>query len=54
VVAGGTSSISPVRLDGQAALRACIISYRTTVQDIDRLVSALPEARTARADLAAG
>ncbi|WP_433466279.1 pyridoxal phosphate-dependent decarboxylase family protein [Spirillospora sp. CA-128828] len=45
VVGGGRAWISPVRLDGRAALRACVISHRTTLQDVEELVRAANEAR---------
>ncbi|WP_255275976.1 pyridoxal phosphate-dependent decarboxylase family protein [Actinomadura madurae] len=45
VVTGGRAWISPVRLDGRAALRACVISHRTTPADIDELVHAVNDAR---------
>ncbi|MHA6626580.1 pyridoxal phosphate-dependent decarboxylase family protein [Pseudonocardia sichuanensis] len=45
VVRGGTSWISPVRVAGRPALRACITSHRTTSTDVDRLVDALRHAR---------
>ncbi|MFB9835825.1 pyridoxal phosphate-dependent decarboxylase family protein [Actinoallomurus acaciae] len=45
VVAGGRAWISPVTLDGRAALRACVISHRTTTADIDALVHAVNDAR---------
>jgi glutamate/tyrosine decarboxylase-like PLP-dependent enzyme len=45
VVQGGTSWISPVRVAGRPALRACVTSYRTTSADVDRLVEALHRAR---------
>lgn len=45
IVAGGRAWISPVTLDGRAALRACVISHRTTTADIDALVHAVNDAR---------
>jgi glutamate/tyrosine decarboxylase-like PLP-dependent enzyme len=45
VVDGGRAWISPVRLNGRAALRACVISHRTTTADIDELVRVLNDAR---------
>ncbi|WP_033330279.1 MULTISPECIES: pyridoxal phosphate-dependent decarboxylase family protein [Actinomadura] len=45
VVTGGRAWISPVRLDGRAALRACVISHRTAPADIDELVQAVNDAR---------
>ncbi|WP_433476210.1 pyridoxal phosphate-dependent decarboxylase family protein [Spirillospora sp. CA-142024] len=45
VVGGGRAWISPVRLDGRAALRACVISHRTTLQDVEELVRAANDAR---------
>lgn len=47
VVDGGRAWISPVRLNGRAALRACVISLRTTPADIDELVRAVHDARNA-------
>lgn len=47
VVAGGRAWISPVRVNGRAALRACVISLRTTPADIDALVRAVHDARDA-------
>ncbi|TDD32205.1 pyridoxal-dependent decarboxylase [Actinomadura sp. KC06] len=45
VVGSGRAWISPVRLAGRAALRACVISHRTTPSDIDELVQAVNDAR---------
>ncbi|MFG2003946.1 pyridoxal phosphate-dependent decarboxylase family protein [Spirillospora sp. NPDC048911] len=45
VVQSGSAWISPVRLNGHAALRACVISHRTTPADIDALVQAVNDAR---------
>lgn len=45
VVGSGRAWISPVRLDGRAALRACVISHRTTLADVGGLVDAVIEAR---------
>ncbi|GAA4240181.1 aminotransferase class I/II-fold pyridoxal phosphate-dependent enzyme [Actinomadura meridiana] len=45
VVGGGRAWISPVRLNGRAALRACVISHRTTPADVDELVHAVNDAR---------
>ncbi|WP_084262351.1 pyridoxal phosphate-dependent decarboxylase family protein [Actinomadura formosensis] len=45
VVGGGRAWISPVRLNGRAALRACVISHRTTSADVEDLVHAVNEAR---------
>jgi hypothetical protein len=50
VVEGGRAWISPVRLNGRAALRACVISHRTTQADIDELVRAVNNAREAVGD----
>jgi glutamate/tyrosine decarboxylase-like PLP-dependent enzyme len=47
VVRGGRAWISPVDLSGRAALRACVISHRTTPADVDDLVEAVGEARKA-------
>ncbi|WP_301174627.1 pyridoxal phosphate-dependent decarboxylase family protein [Actinomadura geliboluensis] len=47
VVEGGRAWISPVRLAGRAALRACVISHRTAPADVDELVRAVGEARAA-------
>ena len=33
--------MSPVSVNGREAIRACITSFRTTEQDIDRIVEAL-------------
>lgn len=44
VIAAGAGWISPVRLDGRPAVRACITSHRTTTRDVDRLVLALRDA----------
>ncbi|WP_149261897.1 pyridoxal-dependent decarboxylase [Actinomadura sp. K4S16] len=46
VVESGRAWISPVRLDGRAALRACVISHRTTAEDVEDLVDAVNKART--------
>jgi aromatic-L-amino-acid decarboxylase len=45
VVDSGSAWISPVRLDRRAALRACVISFRTSRADIDDLVRAVNHAR---------
>ncbi|GAA2628791.1 pyridoxal-dependent decarboxylase [Actinomadura fulvescens] len=45
VVRSGRAWISPVRLNGRAALRACVISHRTTSADVDDLVQAVNDAR---------
>ncbi|WUH98722.1 pyridoxal-dependent decarboxylase [Spirillospora sp. NBC_00431] len=45
VVGSGRAWISPVRLDGRAALRACVISHRTTSADVEELVQAVNDAR---------
>ncbi|NKZ02221.1 pyridoxal phosphate-dependent decarboxylase family protein [Actinomadura latina] len=45
VVQSGRAWISPVRLNGRAALRACLISHRTTAADVEELVRAVGEAR---------
>jgi hypothetical protein len=48
VVASGRAWISTVRLaDRHPALRACITNYRTGPGDVDALVDALEEARSA-------
>jgi glutamate/tyrosine decarboxylase-like PLP-dependent enzyme len=47
VVGSGRAWISPVRLDGRAALRACVISFRTSRADIDELVHTVNHARAA-------
>ena len=45
VVRSGEAWISSVILpDGRAALRACISSFRTTEEDLDRLIAALDRA----------
>ncbi|TDC54458.1 pyridoxal-dependent decarboxylase [Actinomadura sp. KC345] len=49
VVESGRAWISPVRLDGRAALRACVISHRTTPEDLNELVQAVNDARKAAA-----
>ncbi|TDC82249.1 pyridoxal-dependent decarboxylase [Actinomadura sp. 7K507] len=49
VVESGRAWISPVRLDGRAALRACVISHRTRSADMDDLVLAVNDARKAAA-----
>ncbi|AXK32137.1 hypothetical protein DVA86_05175 [Streptomyces armeniacus] len=45
VVGSGRAWISTVRLDGRAALRACVISFRTGRTDIDELVRAVNDTR---------
>jgi glutamate/tyrosine decarboxylase-like PLP-dependent enzyme len=47
VVQSGRAWISPVNLSGRAALRACVISHRTTAADIEELVQAVGDARKA-------
>jgi glutamate/tyrosine decarboxylase-like PLP-dependent enzyme len=46
VVEGGSAWISTVRLDRRAALRACVISFRTSRADIHDLVRAVKRARS--------
>ncbi|NGO08514.1 pyridoxal-dependent decarboxylase [Streptomyces sp. HC44] len=46
VVDSGRAWISTVRLNGRAALRACVISFRTSHADIDELVHAVNHARS--------
>lgn len=41
----GRAWISPVNLNGRPALRACVISHRTTPADIEDLVQAVGDAR---------
>ncbi|MGI5170576.1 pyridoxal phosphate-dependent decarboxylase family protein [Spirillospora sp. CA-253888] len=50
VVESGRAWISPVRLDGRAALRACVISHRTTPADVDDLVQAVNDVRKGQRD----
>ncbi|MGH3327473.1 MAG: pyridoxal phosphate-dependent decarboxylase family protein [Streptomycetales bacterium] len=45
VVDSGQAWISAARLDGRPALRACVISFRTTEADIELLISAVESAR---------
>ncbi|TDD74266.1 pyridoxal-dependent decarboxylase [Actinomadura darangshiensis] len=45
VVRGGRAWISPVNLGGRPALRACVISHRTTLKDVEALVQAVNAAR---------
>ncbi|MFC4052845.1 pyridoxal phosphate-dependent decarboxylase family protein [Actinomadura syzygii] len=45
VVEGGRAWISPVELAGRPALRACVISHRTTSADVEELVRAVNDAR---------
>lgn len=45
VVEGGAAWISPVRPAGRAALRACVISLRTTAEDVTTLVDAVERSR---------
>ena len=45
VVQAGEAWISTVSLRGQTAIRACVISHRTSDDDLTRLVAALGEAR---------
>ncbi|MGH3459721.1 pyridoxal phosphate-dependent decarboxylase family protein [Aeromicrobium sp.] len=45
VVAGGQAWISPVRVGRHSALRACVISHRTTAADIEQLLTAVDSAR---------
>jgi glutamate/tyrosine decarboxylase-like PLP-dependent enzyme len=47
VEASGDAWISVARLDGRPALRACIISHRTTEADVDALCDSLERARGA-------
>lgn len=49
VVSSGAAWVSAVRVAGRPAVRACIISHRTTEDDVDALVSALGETRAALA-----
>ncbi|TDB80841.1 pyridoxal-dependent decarboxylase [Actinomadura sp. KC216] len=45
VVGGGRAWISPVKVAGRAALRACVISHRTAPSDVDELVHAVNDAK---------
>ncbi|MFI0405987.1 pyridoxal phosphate-dependent decarboxylase family protein [Actinomadura sp. 3N508] len=45
VVGSGRAWISPVKVAGRAALRACVISHRTTPADVGELVQAVNDAR---------
>lgn len=47
IVNGGEAWLSTVALRGRPVLRACVTSYETTEQDINGLVAALGDARTA-------
>jgi glutamate/tyrosine decarboxylase-like PLP-dependent enzyme len=47
VVGSGRAWVSPVALAGQPAIRTCVISYRSTADDVDALVEALGAARAA-------
>lgn len=47
VVNEGSAWISTVQLDGRLAVRACVISHRTTDEDVGALVDALGRARSA-------
>ncbi|MEV0592008.1 pyridoxal phosphate-dependent decarboxylase family protein [Nonomuraea cavernae] len=47
VVRSGLAWVSPVLLDGRAAVRLCVTSHRTTARDIELVVAALNTARTA-------
>lgn len=52
VVARGTAWLSFVRLAGRPAVRACVISHRTTEEDVMALVDELRRARAAAVRLA--
>ncbi|MET9342264.1 pyridoxal-dependent decarboxylase [Nonomuraea sp. NPDC003804] len=45
VVRGGQAWISTVRLAGRPAIRLCLTSHRTRVEDVEAVVSALGDAR---------
>lgn len=45
VVGSGAAWVSRVTLAGKPAIRTCVISYRTTADEVDALVEALGEAR---------
>jgi glutamate/tyrosine decarboxylase-like PLP-dependent enzyme len=45
VLASGEAWLSTVACHGRLALRACITSYETTDEDVDRLVELLDSAR---------
>lgn len=45
VVREGAAWVSTVQLDGRTAVRACVISHRTSEEDVDILVNALRRAR---------
>jgi aromatic-L-amino-acid decarboxylase len=47
VEGSGEAWISVAQLDGRPALRACIISHRTTEADLDSLCDSLERARRA-------
>lgn len=47
LVDDGSAWVSTVQLDGRPAVRACVISHRTTGADVDALVHALGRARAA-------
>ena len=43
LVAGGEAYLSNASVRGRFALRACVVNYRTTEQDVDRTVAAIRE-----------
>ncbi|PZG52032.1 pyridoxal-dependent decarboxylase [Spongiactinospora gelatinilytica] len=47
VVTGGDAWVSTVRLAGRPAIRICLTSHRTRPADVEALVTALTQARTA-------
>ncbi len=44
VQAEGEAFLTGTELDGQYALRACIVNFRTTEADLDRLLDVIAEA----------
>ena len=50
VQSGGTAFLTNATLDGRFVLRACILHYGTTEQDIDTLLAAVQEAARAVAE----
>ena len=43
----GEVVLSPAHVDGRFLLRACLVNFRTTAADVDRVVARLAEAAAA-------
>ena len=50
--AGGEAFLTGTELDGLFVLRACVVNFRTTEADLDRLLDAIVDAATKASDQA--